>query len=119
MRGNQTTPPTLVTYLLVVLRESIRIVFLVVALNYLCVLIFDIDNACIMAPIADNLYILLGREFSKDFGGNKHHCLSNIHAQVKKRRILQVLCGNPNEFGLLIMSYRWRKAATKPNGDKY
>ena len=44
-RGNQTAPPTSVTYSSVVSRESVRIAFLVAALNDLDVSIFDIGNA--------------------------------------------------------------------------
>ena len=58
-RGDQTAPPSLVTYLSVILRECVRIKFLVAALNDLDITIFNIGNAYLMAPAAENLYTVL------------------------------------------------------------
>ena len=58
-RGDQTAPPLSVTYSSVVSRESVRIAFLVAALNDLDIIMFDIGNAYLMATAAKKLYTVL------------------------------------------------------------
>lgn len=65
-RGYQTEPPSSITYSSVVSRESVRIEFLVAALDDLKITMFDIDNTYLMAPAAENLYTVLGPEFRED-----------------------------------------------------
>ena len=42
--GHTTAPPSLITYLSIVSRESVRIAFLLTYLNYLDIISFDIGN---------------------------------------------------------------------------
>ena len=42
--GHTTAPPSLITYLSIVSRESVRIAFLLTYLNYLDIISFDIVN---------------------------------------------------------------------------
>jgi hypothetical protein len=66
--GNQTeTPPTL-TYSSVVSRDSVRIAFLVAALNDLNILACDIQNAYLTADCREKIYIIAGPEFGSEAG---------------------------------------------------
>ena len=62
-RGDQTDPPLSVTYASVVTRESIRIGFMLAALNGLKILSADIAGAYLNAPCAEKIYTVLGPEF--------------------------------------------------------
>jgi Reverse transcriptase (RNA-dependent DNA polymerase) len=67
-KGNQTeTPPTL-TYSSVVSRDSVRIAFLVAALNDINVLACDIQNAYLTADCRERIYIIAGPEFGSEVG---------------------------------------------------
>ena len=48
--GHKADPPTLITYLSVVARDTVRIAFLIAALNDLDVMSCDIGNAYLNAP---------------------------------------------------------------------
>ena len=61
-------PPDTLTYSSVVSRESIRIGFLIAALNGLDVLAGDIGNAYINAPCKEKIWIIAGPEFGSDQG---------------------------------------------------
>ena len=66
--GNQTeTPPTL-TYSSVVSRDSVRIAFLVAALNELNILACDIQNAYLTANYREKIYIIAGPDFRSEAG---------------------------------------------------
>ena len=67
-RGYQTAPLLSATYSLVVSRENIRITFLVVALNNLDIMMLDIKNAYLMAPVTETIYNILRPELSKNEG---------------------------------------------------
>ena len=63
-----TDPPDTLTYSSVVSRESIRIGFLIAALNGLDVLTADIENAYINAPCKEKIWTIAGPEFGSDQG---------------------------------------------------
>ena len=52
VRGHVTEPPATITYVSVVLRETVRIDLKLAALNDLTVNMVDIQNAYITAPVA-------------------------------------------------------------------
>ena len=66
--GHLTDPPTYMTYSTVVSRESVRIAFLIAALNQLQVLAGDIQNAYLNAPTTEKLYFVAGPEWGADEG---------------------------------------------------
>ena len=66
--GNETGPPTSLTYASVVSRESVRIGLTAAALNDLEVKTSDIENAYLTAPTEEKLYTILGPEFGEDQG---------------------------------------------------
>ena len=66
--GHLTDPPSSMTYSTVVSRESVRIAFLVAALNNLDVLAGDIQNAYLNAPTEEKLFFYAGKEWKADAG---------------------------------------------------
>lgn len=66
--GHLTDPPTTMTYSTVVSRESVRIAFLIAALNNLEILAGDIQNAYLNAPTEEKLYFVAGDEWGPDKG---------------------------------------------------
>ena len=68
-RGDQTEPPSTLTYSSVVSRESVRLAFLIAALNDLDCEMFDIGNAYLNAPTTEKLYVPeAGIEFGENAG---------------------------------------------------
>lgn len=67
-RGDQTDPPSSITYASVVTRESVRLGFLIAALNDLQVLSADVAGAYLNAPCAEKVHTILGPEFGDDEG---------------------------------------------------
>lgn len=69
--GHVTDPPSSITYASVVSRESVRIAFLVAALNGLDIMAADIGNAYLNAPVRERIYITCGPEFGPEYVGRK------------------------------------------------
>ena len=67
--GHVTTTPDTSTYAGVVSRESVRIAFLIAALNDLNILAADIQNAYLTAPPTEKYYTKCGPEFGQQFEG--------------------------------------------------
>jgi hypothetical protein len=66
--GHVTDPPTSLTYSSVVLRNSVRIAFLIAALNGLDILMADVGNAYSNAKTEEKVYSIAGPEFGEDEG---------------------------------------------------
>ena len=66
--GHTTDVPSTTTYSSVVSRESVRIAFLVAALNDLDVFAADIGNAYLNAPCQEKIYTRAGKEFGSEEG---------------------------------------------------
>ncbi len=64
--GHWTDPDSIVSYSSVVKRESVRIDFLITALNELEVKSFDIGNAYLNAPAQEKVYTTAGPKFGAD-----------------------------------------------------
>ena len=69
--GHMTDPPAAMTYASVVSRESVRIAFLVAALNNLDIMAADIGNAYLNARTREKIFIVCGKEFGDEFIGRK------------------------------------------------
>lgn len=67
--GHMTDPPSSITYASVVSRESVRIAFLLAALNGLDIMAADIGNAYLNAPVRERICIICGAEFGPEFKG--------------------------------------------------
>ncbi|MGH7954980.1 MAG: reverse transcriptase domain-containing protein [Gloeomargaritales cyanobacterium] len=66
--GHVTDPPATITYSSVVSRDSVRIAFLIAALNDLDVLAADIGNAYLNASTKEKVYTTAGKEFGSKAG---------------------------------------------------
>ena len=66
--GHTTSSPSSITYSSVVSRDSVRIAFLVAALNDLTLVAADIGNAYLNAPNKEKIYTVAGPEFGEDQG---------------------------------------------------
>jgi Reverse transcriptase (RNA-dependent DNA polymerase) len=82
--GHQTDVPKESVYSSVDSRDSVRIAFLIAALNGLDVLARDVQNAYLNAPTKGNCYTIAGPEFRKD----------NIGRPVLIVRALYGLCSS-------------------------
>jgi len=67
--GHMTAPPASITYTSVVSRESVRIAFVLAALNRLEIEVADIGNAYLNAPTNEKMVITCGLEFGAQFKG--------------------------------------------------
>lgn len=68
-RGDQTDTPSTLIYSSVVSRESVRIAFLIAALNDIDLMMFDVGNAYLNAATTEKLYTIAGKEFGPDEEG--------------------------------------------------
>jgi hypothetical protein len=66
--GHVTETPSFLTYSSVVSRESVRIAFLIAALNGLDVIMSDVGNAYLNAPTKEKFYTVTGKEFGIEEG---------------------------------------------------
>jgi hypothetical protein len=69
--GHKTDPPASLTYSSVVSRDSVRIAFLIAALNDLDILAADIGNAYINANVREKVYFIAGDEFGMNKKGKR------------------------------------------------
>jgi len=67
--GHITDPPEFSTYSSVVSRETVRIAFLLAALNGLAVCAADVGNTYLNADCAEKIYTVAGKEFGALLGG--------------------------------------------------
>jgi hypothetical protein len=66
--GHTTDAPHVMTYANVVSRDYVRIAFTLSALNDLDVMMGDIENSYVTAPIKEKVWTLIGPEFGEDAG---------------------------------------------------
>jgi hypothetical protein len=66
--GHTTDAPHVMTYASVFSRESVSIALTLAALNDLYVMMGDIDNAYLTAPITEKFWTVLGPEFADNAG---------------------------------------------------
>ena len=66
--GHVTDPPSTITYVSVVSRETVRISLTLTDLNYLPVKVADNQNADTTSPATEKIWKVLGQEFGVDAG---------------------------------------------------
>ena len=66
--GHTTEAPASMTYSSVVLRDSIRLAFLIAALNDIDILSVNLENAFIQAPCREKIWFEGGLECGEDYG---------------------------------------------------
>ena len=121
--GHLTDVPTSMTYSSVVSRDTVRIGFLVAALNDLDILAGDIQNAFLEAPTKEKIFFYAGEEWKAD----KDRVVVVIRAlyglkssALQFRNHLADTLGNKLGFkSSLADPDLWYKAATDTAGNKY
>ena len=122
--GHMTDPPASITYASVVSRESVRIAFLIAALNDLDVLAADIGNAYLNARTKEKVYIICGKEFGDEYVGRKAVIVRALYglkssgaawrsclAEVLRDQLGFQPCRADNDV--------WLRPSQKPDGSRY
>ena len=124
--GHMTDPPASITYASVVSRESVRIAFVLAALNGLDIEAADIGNAYLNAPTNEKIVITCGEEFGAQYKGRlarivraqyglkgsgaawRSHLAKVLY---EDERLGFKMCKADNDV--------WYRPAIKPDGTKY
>ena len=121
--GHVTKPPSSLTYASVVSRESVRIAFLLAALNDLDILAGDIGNAYLNAPCSEKIFTICGPEFGSEhqgrvavivralYGLKSSGAAWRAHLAETMRDMNFKMCHADNNV--------WLRKAKKPNGEFY
>ena len=122
-RGDQTEPPVTLTYASVVSRESVRLAFLVAALNDLEVVMFDVGNAYLNAPTTERLYTYGGVEFGEEDKGKLMIISQAIYGLKSSgaayRSFFAQSLRDLQFTSCMADADVWRREATKKTGDEY
>jgi hypothetical protein len=123
-RGDQTDPPSSITYASVVTRESIRIGLLVAALNDLDIMSADVAGAYLNADSPEKVHIICGPEFGTEYVGriavikkalyglrSSGFAWRSLCAQTLREKMGFVPCRADNDV--------WMRPCVKPNGENY
>ena len=121
--GHMTDPPSSITYASVVSRESVRIAFLIAALNDLDISAADIGNAYINAPCRERVGIVCGPEWGP-LQGRKAKVVRALYglkssgaawrshlSDVIRESLGFTMCKADNDV--------WFRRAQKPDGTPY
>ena len=121
--GHQTDPPKESTYSSVVSRDSVRIAFVIAALNDLDVLSADIQNAYLNAPTKERCYTTAGLEFGKAKQGRPVIIVRALYGlKSSGARFRDHMAATLREAGYdscLADPDVWMRANTRPDGFKY
>ena len=121
--GHQTEPPKDITFASVVTRDSIRIAFLVAALNDLEVLSADISGAYLNANAAEKVYTIAGKEFGAEREGRVviiTRALYGLRSSGKAWRDHMAATLRDHRYASCKADPDvWMRPKTKPDGFKY
>jgi Reverse transcriptase (RNA-dependent DNA polymerase) len=121
--GHMTDPPKDTTYSSVVSRDSIRIAFLIAALNDLDILACDIQGAYLNADTKELIYTVAGLEHGAHREGQKAIIKGALYGlNSSGARWRDHLANTLRDFGYTSCKADpdiWMKPKSKPNGDKY
>ena len=122
-RGDQTEAPTSVTYASVVSRESVRIGFLIAALNDLKMLQADVAGAYLNAPCAERVHTILGPEFG-DLCGKTAVIVKALYGLASSGYAWRTYCAGIMRDSLEFRQCRadndvWMRKAVRANGSAY
>ncbi|MCK7490470.1 MAG: hypothetical protein MZW92_00710 [Comamonadaceae bacterium] len=121
--GHQTEPTKDITFASVVSRDSIRIAFLVAALNDLNILSADVAGAYLNANTIEKVYTTAGTEFGPDKAGRPVlivRALYGLRSSGKAWR--DHMAATLRDFGYTSCRADpdvWMRAKTKPDGFQY
>jgi hypothetical protein len=121
--GHWTDPPRQATYSTVVSRDSIRIMFLIAALNDIDILSADIGNAYLNAPTKERVHTTAGPEFGPNRIGQTVVIVRVLYGlKTSGAAWHSVLAESITAMGFqhsLADPDVWLHLATKPNGFEY
>jgi hypothetical protein len=121
--GHWTDAPTQLTYSSVVTRDSVRIAFLIAALNDLNIMAADVGNAYLQAPVREKVYTTAGPEFGPTNIGKRVVVIRAMYGlkssgaawHAKLSETLKDMGFTPSYADADV----WYKPATKPDGFEY
>lgn len=118
-----TQPPADITYASVVSRESVRIAFLIAALNGLEVQAADIGNAYLNAPCREKIWIICGPEWGA-LQGRRAKVVRALYGLKSSGAAWRNHLANVLHYELGFTMCRadndvWMRPATKPDGTPY
>jgi hypothetical protein len=120
--GHMTDPPVIMTYSSVVSRDSVRIGFLLAALNDLELVAADIGNAYLQATTKEKKIAIAGPEFG-ELQGRTMIIVRALYGLKSSRAAWHEHFANTLYNMDFKPSYAdpdvWMRAAVKPNGFKY
>jgi Reverse transcriptase (RNA-dependent DNA polymerase) len=121
--GHLTDPPKETVYSSVVTRESVRIFFLICALNDLDVLACDVQNAYLNATTKEKNWFIAGPELGGDNIGKSVLIVRALYglrsSGAQWREHLATTLRNAEFVSCKADPDVWLRAAVKSNGDKY
>ena len=121
-RGNMTEATKEQTFTSVVSRDTVRLFFLLAALNDLELLSCIIENAYLAAPNKEKVWMMLTNQLGPEYNGRRAIISKNLYGlRSSGRSFRDYLAMNLRGWGLTSSKadpYLWMKAAVKPNGDK-
>jgi hypothetical protein len=128
--GHMTDPPTSLTYSSVVSRDSVRLAFLIAALNDLDILSADIGNAYLNAQTKEKVHTICGPEFGPQYLGRIaviHKALYGLKSSgvAWRSKFAGTLLDLQFTSSLLDLQFTssladpdvWFRPAIKPNGE--
>ena len=121
--GHLTDPPTAMTYASVVSRESVRLAFLLAALNDVDILSGDIGNAYLNAYTQEKIYYRAGLEWGVHMQGTVCVIVRALYglktsANAWRNHLCTTLKGMQFQFSLADNDV-WLRKDTKPDGTSY
>jgi len=120
--GHMTDPPVIMTYSSVVSRDSVRIGFILAALNDLELVAADIGNAHLQENTKEKIYAIAGPEFG-EFQGRTMIIVRALYGLKSSGAAWHEHFANTLYDMNFKPSYAnpdvWMRAAVKPNGFKY
>ncbi len=120
--GHVTDVPSVMTYSSVVSRDSVRIMFMIAALNDLDIMAGDIGNAYLNAETTEKVYMIAGSEFGER-AGRVIIIRRALYGLKSSGAAFHAHLANALQSIGFISSLAdpdvWYRAAIKPNGEKY
>ena len=121
--GHMTDEPKESTYSSVVSRDSVRLAFMIAALNDLDILSADVQNAYLNAPTKEKVYTIAGLEFGSANAGRPVLIVRALYglksSGARWRDHMAATLREANFVGCKADPDVWMRPNVKPNGDKY
>jgi hypothetical protein len=121
--GHMTDPPTSLTYSSVVARDSVRLAFLIAAMNDLDLLSADIGNAYLNAYTKEKVHTECGLEFGHEFVGQTAIIVCALYGLKSSgaawRSLFASTLSDLEFTSCLADPDVWMREAVKPTGEEY